>query len=233
MEEKEIRGCDDEAMRGRMRSDRRFSFLYALLFTTLLLCRGAFASDMPPDVVGSTPVTPLLAGIRVGQVAGNYVFVHFRGFEIPHPRVVSEPGGAKLTLQWDGIRFPQNKDRRDWWNGYDWDVLRLNLKTGERWWRQYDYPLLNRADAEPVSGDAVRITFTSPRALMLDKGTVFWSTAQRSHKKTKKQCGCINSFGNSHTQNTAHVPAWHKRYEPYRRAPFGSLPGEDICHGRR
>lgn len=156
-------------MRGRMRSDRRFSFLYALLFTTLLLCRGAFASDMPPDVVGSTPVTPLLAGIRVGQVAGNYVFVHFRGFEIPHPRVVSEPGGAKLTLQWDGIRFPQNKDRRDWWNGYDWDVLRLNLKTGERWWRQYDYPLLNRADAEPVSGDAVRITFTSPRALMLDR----------------------------------------------------------------
>jgi type IV pilus assembly protein PilQ len=87
---------------------------------------------------------------------------------IPMPRQVSAPGENKLVIQFDRIGFPQVTDKNDWWEEYEWDVLRISPPGRNTWWKQYDLPLLDRINAEPYGGESVRLTFTTSKPLVLD-----------------------------------------------------------------
>lgn len=130
----------------------------------------AFGADLEPWRTSDADLKPLVAGIQVSQVGGNMVLLRVRGREIPHPRIVSAPGEGKLVIQWDGARFPQTTDKRDWWDDYEWDILRLTLSPEkDQWWKQYDTPILSRINAEPIDEEGMRMTFTSSKALVLER----------------------------------------------------------------
>jgi type IV pilus assembly protein PilQ len=133
-------------------------------------------TEIPPGLTMSSKdasIYPILAAINVSQMGGNMLRIRFRGFELPIPRAASAPGEAKLVLQWDGARFPQITDKKDWWSDYDWDVmldlLSVDGKTTNSWWKQYDMPLLNRVNAEPIDEDSVRLTFTTSQPVVIER----------------------------------------------------------------
>ncbi|MDR1965767.1 MAG: hypothetical protein LBQ36_03580 [Synergistaceae bacterium] len=125
--------------------------------------------DIPPGITMDTEVLPVLAGLQVTQIGGDTLSVKIRGFELPVPRAVSAPGEAKLVLQWDGARFPQTIDKRDWWSDYQWDVLTIDGAMANKWWKQYDLPLLNRINADPVDFNSLRLTFTTTQPLVIER----------------------------------------------------------------
>lgn len=169
MDEKELRGVDTK-MVGQVKTRvRRLSIWFLVVSAIIVMSSVSYASDKAPYTTMNTSVEPMLAGIRAVQFGGDSVFVYFRGFDIPHPKMVSEPGSSKLVLQWDGIRFARNTDKRDWWGDYDWDVLKLEMDKRETWWKQYELPLLSRVNAEPVSPDSVRLSFTTGKAMTLER----------------------------------------------------------------
>jgi type IV pilus assembly protein PilQ len=125
--------------------------------------------DMPPDrtSIEGTP-SPILAGINVAQIGSDGLQVRLRGRMIPIPRQVSAPGENRLVIQFDRIGFPQVTDKLDWWEDYEWDVLRLTPPGKNTWWKQYDIPLLDRINAEKYANEGVRLTFTSSKPLVID-----------------------------------------------------------------
>ncbi|MDR1020589.1 MAG: STN domain-containing protein, partial [Synergistaceae bacterium] len=127
------------------------------------------AADMPPDrtSMAGTP-SPILAAINVTQLGSDGLQLRLRGRMIPIPRQVSAPGEDKLVIQFDRIGFPQVTDKNDWWEEYEWDVLRISPPGRNTWWKQYDLPLLDRINAEPYGGEGVRLTFTTSKPLVID-----------------------------------------------------------------
>jgi type IV pilus assembly protein PilQ len=131
----------------------------------------AARTDIPYGLTMSAeshPTSPVLSGIQVSQYGGGLLRVNFRGFDMPLPRAASAPGEARLVLQWDGARFPQSTDERDWWSDYSWDVLRIETSSTNNWWKQYDLPLLDRVNAEPIGEDSLRLTFVTRKPMVID-----------------------------------------------------------------
>ncbi|MDR1516377.1 MAG: hypothetical protein LBS45_11850 [Synergistaceae bacterium] len=124
--------------------------------------------DVPPDVtsVAGTP-QPIIAGIKVTQLGSDALQLSLRGRMIPLPRQVSAPGENQLVIQFDRIGFPQVTDKLDWWEDYEWDVLRLPPPGHNTWWKQYEFPLLNRINAEKYGDEGVRLTFTTSKPLVI------------------------------------------------------------------
>jgi type IV pilus assembly protein PilQ len=114
-------------------------------------------------------IKPVLAAISVTQGGDSLLIVKLRGFDIPLPRAASAPGENRLVLHFDGARFPESTDSKDWWNGYDWDVFALNSSVTNSWWKQYDLPLLSRVNAEPVDEDSLRLTLITAKALVIER----------------------------------------------------------------
>jgi type IV pilus assembly protein PilQ len=125
--------------------------------------------DIEPGLTLNEKIESVIAAIRIQQGGADTVFVNVRGFEMPLPRMASAPGEAKLVLQFDGARFPQTTEKRDWWQEYDWDVLMVGGKYTNTWWKEYDIPLVHRVNAEPVDEGSLRLTFTSAQPLVLEK----------------------------------------------------------------
>lgn len=171
MDEKELRGCDTTMKKTLWNANKRLVTSLILSVSLLLgfFAVQVFAADIEPNVTMDTNVVPMMAGIKTTQMGDSGILVTIRGRQIPHPKVVSSPGDAKLVLQWDGIRFAQNADKRDWWESYEWSILRLEMNPTERWWKEFTYPLLERVNAEPVGNRSVKLTFTSSRGLVLDE----------------------------------------------------------------
>jgi type IV pilus assembly protein PilQ len=143
------------------------SLIFALALT--LPRAASFAADIEPDRTIKGDVAPVLSAVQPMQIGGDSLLIRVRGHELPHPRAVTAPGENKLVLQWDGVRFPRQTDRRDWWADYDWDILTLDTGETSEWWKQYDYPLLDRINAEPAGENGVRLTLTSSKPLTVHR----------------------------------------------------------------
>ncbi|MDR1471184.1 MAG: type II and III secretion system protein [Synergistaceae bacterium] len=139
--------------------------LAAAIMRTSMVC----AADLPPGRTMNTPTDPVLSGIQVMQAGGDAILLRARGFSIPRPRAASAPGADKLVLQWDGVRFPQSLEKREWWDDRDWDILKLNPTTTDTWWKQYDLPLLNRINVESVGENGMKMIFTSTKPLVVQR----------------------------------------------------------------
>ena len=159
----------DVAMTNPKLSARYLLLSILLVLTLLFVCAPSFAADIEPDRTMKDDVTPVLSALQPVQIGGDSLLIRVRGHELPHPRAVTAPGENKLVLQWDGVRFPQRTDKRDWWDNYDWDILMLDAGKSDKWWKQYDYPLLDRINAEPVDDNSMRLTFTSSKPLVVHK----------------------------------------------------------------
>ena len=113
----------------------------------------------------------MLASLQAVQIGDSSLQIKIRGYDLPLPRAASAPGEARLVLQWDGARFPQTGDKKDWWTGYDWDVITIHGRETDSWWKQYELPLLNRIIAEPVDEDSLRLTFVTTKPVVVENIT--------------------------------------------------------------
>lgn len=129
----------------------------------------SFAADLLPYETSSAEITSVVAGIQVMQIGGDALLVRLRGHEMPLPETISKPGDAKLVLKWSGVRFALSTEKRDWWDDYDWDVLKLSPEKQNKWWKQYDqYEIIDRISADN-DGTGVVMTFSTPRPMTVSK----------------------------------------------------------------
>ena len=120
---------------------RYFAALATVVLCVLALCGEAYAAAATARK--TAPRAPLVEGVRVHQIGSSQILVELRGTDMPLP-AASNAGGAAIALYWHGARFPQNTDRKDWWDDFGWDVLRIEKGKSERWTRRYeDIPLVD------------------------------------------------------------------------------------------
>lgn len=146
-----------------------FMFMFMLLTLLVSMSTGALAADIEPYDTMDSEIKSYIAGIQLMQVGGDAVLLRVRGEEMPLPRQVSAPGENKLILQWDEARFPRSTEKRDWWDDYEWDILKLGTVAKDKWWKQYDLPLVSRVNAEPIDEKSLRLTFTTNKPLVISK----------------------------------------------------------------
>ena len=175
MEEKKLSGLDvKRAGHFRIYPVVHVFKLVLMLGCAVALCFAGTAeaarTEIEPWLTMRDPqgINPVLSGIQVSQWGGNMLRIRFRGLELPRPYAVSTPGDGRLVLRWDGARFPQSTDRRDWWDDYSWDVLTIGSSVTNSWWKQYELPLLNRINAEPIDEDGLLMTFITTRPMVID-----------------------------------------------------------------
>lgn len=148
---------------------RRRFIRYCAAFAAVLLCASALcgaADAVTATARKSAHTAPLLEGVRLHQIGSNQILVELRGTEMPLP-AASDSGGAAIALYWRGARFPQNTDRKDWWDDFGWDVLKIEKGESERWTRRYeDIPLVDEIRVSP-SGGGVLMEIVGPRRLVV------------------------------------------------------------------
>ena len=171
MEEKTLRGALRPMKR---RLDIPRATLFLLLAALLLFCSGEIAvakvqtAFEPGRVLPGKAEPGVASGIRLTQAGNDTILMWVAGRGLPHPRIVPGPGVA-LILEWDGVRFPENTDKRDWWNDYGWDILRIERKNTSDWWREYHFPLVQRITASSMDQGGVRLSLTGPHPLKVEK----------------------------------------------------------------
>ena len=141
---------------------RYFAALAAVVLCTFALCVEAHAAAATARK--TAPSAPLVEGVRVHQIGSSQILVELRGTDMPLP-ASSNAGGAAIALYWRGARFPQNTDRKDWWDDFGWDVLRIEKGKSERWTRRYeDIPLVDEIRVSPSEGGVI-MEIIGPRRL--------------------------------------------------------------------
>lgn len=100
-------------------------------------------------------LTSVIEGMKVRQVGSSQVMLELRGTSVSLP-VSGAATGSAITLIWKGIRFPRNTDKKDWWDEYGWDILRLKEKESEEWHQEYEYNLVQRISV--ISNDQQGLT---------------------------------------------------------------------------
>ncbi|MCE5201206.1 MAG: hypothetical protein LLF78_01655 [Synergistaceae bacterium] len=133
---------------------RCLRFCLPVLALMSLTVRPAF-SVTPSAETGE--IKSVIEAIKVRQIGSDQIVLELRGTSMSLPAVEENPSAA-LVLKWSGIRFPRDTDKKDWWDGYEWDVLRLDTQKSEEWWQKYDYPLAQRIQV--VSNDKQGVTMT-------------------------------------------------------------------------
>lgn len=146
---------------------RRGLVIYAAAFAAVLLSTFALCSEAPAVTATArktVAAAPLIEGIRLHQIGACQVLVELRGTDMPLPDAW-DGRGAAIALYWRGARFPQNTDRKDWWDDFGWDVLKIEKDRSGRWTRRYeDIPLVDEIRVSP-SGDGVLMEIVGPRRL--------------------------------------------------------------------
>lgn len=141
----------------------------------LLLGLAAVSFALAPDRAGavttdarSTELKSVIEAIKVKQLGSDQILLEIRGTKMPQPKAV-DGGTASLTMEWAGIRFPRDTDKQDWWDGYEWDVLRIGQEKSDSWWQKYDYSLVERIDVTSNDKNGVTMTITGAKPLTLDR----------------------------------------------------------------
>lgn len=172
MEEKTLRG-EFHSMSRQTRTGR--VIWGALLLLSILFCGNGAAlaarkatTFEPGRVLPGSADLGVISGIRFTQGGDDMLLMSVRGIGLPHPRAFAEKGSA-LVLEWSGVRFPENTDKRDWWNEYGWDILKMERKVRANWWREYDFPLLQRVTAISTDRMGVRLSLTGSQSLKLER----------------------------------------------------------------
>ncbi|NLV82505.1 MAG: secretion protein [Synergistaceae bacterium] len=114
---------------------------------------------------------PIIEGIRVRQIGGNEVLLEIRGTKMTLPKVLPNTTSA-ITFEWSDIKFPVNTDKKDWWDEYGWNVIRIVPKKSNDWWQKYDYPLIQKIQviSEDMTGIKMNIIGEKPLKIKSIRG---------------------------------------------------------------
>ena len=143
-------------------------FCAAALF---LLCVTPFcyeASAAAATARKNVTFQPVVEALRVYQIGSTQLVLEIRGTDMPLPMAI-ERQGAAIRLFWRGARFSQSTDRKDWWDEFHWEVLKIDTAKSESWRRRYDdIPLVDEVRVTPAEGGAV-MEIVGPRELSVKK----------------------------------------------------------------
>lgn len=139
---------------------KRSLFVFIPAFLMLLYAGAAFAVT-PEAETGE--ITSIIEGIKVRQIGSDELLLELRGTEMKIPAQIKDASLAAV-LQWKGIRFPRNTDKKDWWDEYGWSVLRMDPVKSEEWFQRFDLPLAQRIQviSNDLEGVDMRITGEKP-----------------------------------------------------------------------
>lgn len=108
---------------------------------------------------------PRIEGIRIYQMGANQVMLELRGVKLSLPEPAEAENAAALV--WSDIRFPQDTDKQDWWDDFEWDILKINLKKSEEWSRKYDVPLVEEIRVTKNEKNGVTMNIIGPKKLKI------------------------------------------------------------------
>ena len=108
---------------------------------------------------------PIIEGMRLHQMGATQMMIELRGTRLPLPEAVSSDNAA--TLVFGDTRFPRDTDRKDWWDEFEWDVFKLNLKKSEEWTQRYDFPLIEQVRVTSNDRKGVTMNIIGPKPLVL------------------------------------------------------------------
>ena len=111
-------------------------------------------------------IKSLIEGIKVRQIGGNEVLLEIRGTKMSLPKVMPDSTFA-ITLEWPNIKFPASTDKKDWWDDYGWDIIRVAREKTNNWWQKYDYPLIQRIQIESKNDVDVTLNITGEKTLKI------------------------------------------------------------------
>ena len=131
---------------GREKLSHGFMKSIALLAAlTALFClsapRGASAVAVTARKAASGDEA-IIEGLKLHQVGSNQIMMELRGTKMPLPTVLSTEQAAKLA--WEKTRFPRDTDRKKWWDEFEGEVVKVDLKKSDNWTQTYEYPLIER-----------------------------------------------------------------------------------------
>ncbi len=115
-------------------------------------------------------LTSVIEGMKVWQIGSSQIRLELRGTSISLP-VQGPSGGSAITLIWKDIRFPRNTDKKDWWDEYGWDILRIKEKESEEWYQEYEYNLVQRVSVISNDQQGLTMNIVGEKPLVLKKIT--------------------------------------------------------------
>lgn len=110
----------------------------------------------------------VIEALRLFQIGSSQMVIELRGVNLSQPRAIASD--SALSLLWAETRFPRSTDRKEWWDEFEWDVLRIDSKKSNEWRQSYDYPLVSdiRVSTVTESGqDGMRMDITGPKHLIV------------------------------------------------------------------
>ena len=153
------------------------SIIKSFMTLTIILSAALFMAVCyfsPAYAVTTTAKTgepkSVIEGMKVRQIGSNQVMLELRGTSISLP-VQGPTTGSAITLVWKDIRFPRNTDKKDWWDEYGWDILRLKEKESEEWYQEYEYNLVQRISVLSNDQQGLTMGVVGEKPLILKKIT--------------------------------------------------------------
>ena len=154
------------------KSDKFMKKIHIILFAALITA--FFTLNCIQPALAVTPeaetgeIKSVIEGLKVRQIGSDELLLELRGTKMSIPSQVKDSSSAAL-LQWKGIRFPRDTDKKDWWDGYGWSVLRLDPEKSQEWWQSYDLPLAQRVQVVSNDLEGVNMLIVGEKPLKVRK----------------------------------------------------------------
>ena len=154
------------------KSDKFMKKIHIILFAALITA--FFTLNCIQPALAVTPeaetgeIKSVIEGLKVRQIGSDELLLELRGTKMSIPSQVKDSSSAAL-LQWKGIRFPRDTDKKDWWDGYGWSVLKLDPEKSQEWWQSYDLPLAQRVQVVSNDLEGVNMLIVGEKPLKVRK----------------------------------------------------------------
>ena len=149
---------------GKQKSSHGIIKYLAFFAAAALFCSVAEAAAPDARAVASGDES-VMEGLNLRQMGSNQMLMELRGTRLPLPVVVSSDRAARLV--WEKTRFPRSTDRKNWWDEFEGDVIKIDLKKSDSWTQRYEYPLVERITVTSDDEGGIAMDITGPKRLVL------------------------------------------------------------------
>ncbi|MDO5115322.1 MAG: type II and III secretion system protein [Synergistaceae bacterium] len=151
---------------GKQKISHKLVKIFAFIF---LVSAAVFAAGEARAVVSEarkvTEQESIIEGLKLHQAGSNLIMMELRGTKLSLPTAESAENAAKLV--WSDIRFPRDTDRKNWWDEFEWDIIKLNKKKSEEWTQKYDFPLIEQITVTSNDKNGVTMSIIGPKPLVI------------------------------------------------------------------
>lgn len=159
---------------GKQKISHEFIGKYALTLVTFF-CIAVFILQM---LAGSAyavtteartgEIKSVIEGLKISQIGSYEILLELRGAKMSYP-VQLEDSSSAAVLEWKDIRFPRDTDKKDWWDEYEWSILKIDEKKSNEWWQKYDYLLVQRVQVVSNDKNGLKMMITGEKPLKIKK----------------------------------------------------------------